>query len=109
MRGVSHNIFDTHTVLPHTAAVTADLGEDALAPDEKDSSATLPLITEHDVLLGTAAARALPRRTVDNRLVDALRRVFASLTTDVRSKPRDCPRRYSYLEHARMAREMDRL
>lgn len=46
------------------------------------------LITVHEVLLGTAAALD-PRRTPKPR--------------------RDYPKRYEYLEHALMAREMGRL
>jgi hypothetical protein len=64
------------------------------------------LITEHEVMLGTAAA-VRPRFTPIARMIGALRDVAAALQLP---PPRP---HYShggaYIERARMAREMDRL
>ena len=65
------------------------------------------LITEQEVMLGTAAAVAPRSIPITRRMIDALRIVGAAL----RPPP---PRphhvgRSTYLEDARMAREMDRL
>ncbi len=75
-------------------------------PQAKPSSAEV-LITEQQVMFGTAVAAA-PRPK--NRLMAALGRVFATSTTEARSRPHhDVQRRMYYIESARMAREMDRL
>jgi hypothetical protein len=72
----------------------------------KPSSAEV-LITEQQVMFGTAVA-ATPRPK--SRLMAALGRVFATSTTEARSRPHhDVQRRMYYIESARMAREMDRL
>ena len=72
----------------------------------KPSSAEV-LITEQQVMFGTAAAAASRPK---NRLMAALGRVFATSTTETRSpRQHDVPRRMYYIESARMAREMDRL
>lgn len=66
------------------------------------------LITEQEVLLGTAAAVPLPRLGMSHRLMAAVRRTLAALP----SLPPPGPDRQilrDYLEPARMAREMDRL
>jgi len=77
----------------------------ALAP-AKPSSAEV-LITEQQVMFGTAAAAALGPK---NRLMAALGWVFATSTTETRSpRQHDLPRRMYYIESARMAREMGRL
>jgi hypothetical protein len=65
------------------------------------------LITEHEVMFGTAAAVAPPSTPVTRRMIGTLRIVAAAL----RPPP---PRRHhahraSYLEHACMSREMGRL
>jgi hypothetical protein len=64
------------------------------------------LITEQEVMLGTAAAVS-PRSTpITRRMIDALRVVGAVL----RPPPRPhYARRAYYLEYAAMSREMDRL
>ena len=72
----------------------------------KPSSAEV-LITEQQVMFGTATAAALRPK---NRLMAALGRVFATSTTETRSpRQHDVPRRMYYIESARMAREMGRL
>jgi hypothetical protein len=64
------------------------------------------LITEQEVMLGTAAAVA-PKATPITRMIDALRVVGAALRPP---PPRPhYARQAMYFEDARMAREMDRL
>ena len=65
------------------------------------------LITEQEVLLGSAAAGALPAHPRP-RWILALRRVFSSSEWRV-DEHRSYPPRSSYLENARMSREMYRL
>ncbi|MGV0836329.1 hypothetical protein [Mycolicibacterium thermoresistibile] len=74
------------------------------------TGATVPtppttLITEHEVMLATAAATAatptLPTASVWQRL--------RSRRTAERPQRRHYPTRYTFLEHAAMAREMYRL
>jgi hypothetical protein len=75
-------------------------------PPAEPSSAEV-LITEQQVMFGTAAAAASRPK---NRLMAALGRVFATSTTETRSRRQhDVPRRMYYIESARMGREMDRL
>jgi hypothetical protein len=75
-------------------------------PSAKPSSAQV-LITEQQVMLGTAVAAASRPK---NRLMAALGRVFATSTTEAHpQRHRDEPRRMYYIESARMGREMDRL
>jgi hypothetical protein len=69
------------------------------------------LITEHQVLFASAAARGLVpanglRRWLDN--AGALRRKFATSRSDARPR-RYHPERYEFLESSCMAREMRRL
>jgi hypothetical protein len=65
------------------------------------------LITEQEVMLGTAAA-VLPRRTpITQRMMDALRVVGAAFGPPP-PRPHYAPRA-AYIERAAMAREMDRL
>jgi hypothetical protein len=75
-------------------------------PQAKPSSAEV-LITEQQVMFGTAVATASRPK---NRLMAALGWVFATSTTEARSRQHhDVPCRMYYVESARMAREMDRL
>lgn len=71
------------------------------------------LISEHEVMLGTAATvRVQPTRwwTVATRVLSApLRRVVPSSPAQPRPQRRHVPSRASYLEHSRMEREMHRL
>jgi hypothetical protein len=65
------------------------------------------LITEQEVMLGTAAAVAPKTTPIIRRMIDALRVVGAALRP-----PPPGPhyaRQEAYIEDARMAREMDRL
>ena len=73
------------------------------------------LISEHEVVLGTAVAlRARPttrRRWFEatHVLLAAVQRSLAPSKPEGRPVRRDYPKRYAYLENACMAREMDRL
>jgi hypothetical protein len=72
------------------------------------------LITEAEVAFGTAAAVPLRRATTGwwtwaSRAALAVRQTFAGLVVDERPTPRHHPKRYWYLEDARMGREMGRL
>jgi hypothetical protein len=92
---------------PTTSAATSDVIEDAEPTLVKDGMSDAPvLITPQEVVFSTAAALPPPAST-SRRLIDAIRVVGAAL----RPAPprRHHPRRNSYLEHSRMAREMDRL
>jgi hypothetical protein len=71
------------------------------------------LISEQQVMFATAAA--LPERhSGPASWLRGITRLFAGArnekaSADDRRKPRDAARRYSYIEDAAMAREMDRL
>ena len=73
------------------------------------------LISEQEVALGTAAAlRARPKTRrrwfgAVNVLRGAMQRSLAPSTQETRPVRRDYPKRYTFLENACMAREMDRL
>jgi hypothetical protein len=73
------------------------------------------LISEHEVVLGTAVAlRARPKSrrrwfAATNVLLAALQSSLAPSTHEGRPVRRDYPKHYAFLENACMAREMDRL
>jgi hypothetical protein len=76
------------------------------------------LITPQQVLFSTAAAAGVQREHAGPRLVAVVRRMFAASTQSSREArpprpPRQRPRyqakRYAYIEHAAMARAMERL
>ena len=74
------------------------------------------LITEQQVVFSTAAAVPLRPTTITRRLIGAIRVVLVIDAIQVVGaalyRPparRHHPQRFSYLEQARMAREMDRL
>jgi hypothetical protein len=92
-----------------------DDAERSLA-DAPEWSPTPTLITEAEVVFSSAAAVSLPRTRTTGRLTDATRIVAAAvrrtfLTSSARPRParRHYPKRLSYLEDARMARQMHRL
>ena len=87
-----------------TSAATPD----AIQEPTKDRMPQAPvLITEQEVVFGTAAAVSSRPTSNSRRLIDAIRVFRAALNRPpVR---RHYPRESSYLERARMAREMDRL
>jgi hypothetical protein len=71
------------------------------------SSDTTVLITEAQVALGTAAAAGVRRN--ERRWVSLLSRIFVAAPKDSRPKRNPYQPRMAYLEHPRMAREMERL
>ncbi|MHC9292123.1 hypothetical protein ACRCUN_06620 [Mycobacterium sp. LTG2003] len=74
------------------------------------ASGTHVLITEQEVLFGTAAAVPLPRP----RRIDILPRMLSSVRARWRTRAerkavrQDHPSKLTYLEHSLMSREMDR-
>ena len=78
------------------------------APADKAAS-TEVLITEQEVLFGTAAAVPARRESISRRLFPSVKQAFAVWADASRPKRGDYPRRYEFLERALMAREMDRL
>ena len=69
-------------------------------------SSTEVLITEQEVVFGTAAAVGVHRENIGRRLVAIVRRPFATSTDASRPRPRYYPTRYEFFEHTLMAREM---
>jgi hypothetical protein len=65
------------------------------------------LITEAQVVLGTAAATGARRK--DRRWVALLSRIFVPAPKASRPKRRPYQPRMAYLDHPRMVREMERL
>jgi hypothetical protein len=65
------------------------------------------LITEAQVVLGTAAATGVRRK--DRRWVALLSRIFVPAPKASRPKRRPYQPRMAYLDHPRMVREMERL
>lgn len=84
--------------------------------DAPDRSPTPTLITEAEVVFSSAAAGSLPRTRATRRLTHAtrivaaaLRRVFLASSARPGPARRHYPQRFTYLEDALMARQMDRL
>ena len=71
------------------------------------ASDTTVLITQAQVALGTAAASGARRK--DRRWVALLSRIFVPAPKESRPKRHPYPPRMAYLDHPRMAREMERL
>jgi hypothetical protein len=82
-----------------------------LADVEVKSAPTF--ITEQELLFATAAALRPPTTRWWTRatrvLAGTARRIFVTTAAEPRPPRRSYPRRYDFLEDARMAREMDRL
>jgi hypothetical protein len=74
-----------------------------------EAASTEVLITEQEVLFGTAAAVPARRQSIIRRFVASVKRVFTVSADAERPKRGDYPRRYQFLERALMGREMDRL
>lgn len=93
--------------LTKTSTETRDVVHHATRTSAADLTSAAPvLITEQEVMFGTRAALSTRVAAVPRRLLDAIRAAAA---------PPQAPRRRyflmdtGYLEHSRMAREMDRL
>jgi hypothetical protein len=93
---------------PTTSAPTPDVIQDVEPTLVEDGMSHAPvLITQQEVMFGTAAAVSPRRPTISRRLIDAIRGVSAALHRP--PAQRHYRPRSSYLEQSRMAREMDRL
>jgi hypothetical protein len=93
---------------PKTSAATPDVIEDDEPTVAKSGTSDAPvLITPQEVVFSTAAARPSRPASISRRLIDAIRVVGAALHRP--PARRHYPPRFSLLEDARMAREMDRL
>lgn len=87
--------------------------------DDSDRGAVSPapadaptLITEQEVLIGSAASLAGPR-VRSHRLLTAVQALFVQAekaeNPEKRHPPKHYPKRYPYIEDAAMSRMMDRL
>ena len=75
---------------------------------EGEASEPPALITENEVRFGTAAHVALPPITIVRRTLITASRVVRAALRPPAPRP-GYSHRYSYIEHAAMSREMDRL
>jgi hypothetical protein len=82
------------------------LQQDGVQTQDQASDTTV-LITEAEVALGTAAATGVRRK--GRRWVALLRGIFVAGPKESRPKRRPYRPRMAYLDHPRMAREMERL
>jgi hypothetical protein len=93
---------------PTTSAATPDVTRGAEPTSVKDGmSDALVLITEREVVFGTAAARSSRPASISRRVIEAIRGVGAAVHRP--STRGHHPQRFSCFEDSRMAREMDRL
>jgi hypothetical protein len=93
---------------PTTSAATPEVIDDAEPPLVQDESSDAPvLITAQEVVFSTAAAGSSRPASISRRVIEAIRGV--GVASQPRPAPRHYPPRNSFLEHSRMAREMDRL
>ena len=93
---------------PKRSAATPDVIQDAEPTSVKDGTCHAPvLITPQQVVFSTAAATSPRPGSISRRLIDAIQVVGAALHRP--PARRHYPQHTSYLEHSRMAREMDRL
>ena len=91
-----------------TSAATPDVIEDAEPTVAKDGTSRSPVvITEQQVVFSTAAAISSRPASISRRLIDTIRGVGVAMQRP--PARRHYPQRSSYLESARMSREMDRL
>jgi len=76
---------------------------------EGEAKSAPTLITEQEVLFGTAVTLRPPSTRWWVRLAVTTRRLFATSAAEQRPEQRHYPRRLEFIEDARMSREMDRL
>jgi len=99
-------------LLPESPPRPAESGPPAVGADQRPP--TPALITEQEVILGTAAALSVPptttrRRWLGAQLIAAIRRMALTAPDKPRRHYPPSPSTRSYLEAARMSREMERL
>lgn len=82
------------------------LRQNDVQTQHQDSGATV-LLTQAEVALGTAAATGV--RQKEHRWVALLRWIFVAAPKESRPKRHPYLPRMAYLDHPRMAREMERL
>jgi hypothetical protein len=98
------------TASPSTAdAPYEPIPQPPSAAPSVDPSSTEVLITEQEVLFGTAAAVLPQREGITRRFAASIGRMFAVSARPSQPRRRDYPRRYEFLERSLMGREMDRL
>jgi hypothetical protein len=91
-----------------TPAATSDVSQNVEPTFVEDATSQTPvLITEQEVVFSTAVALSPRRASKSRRLFDAIRAAGAALRLP--PPKQHLPQSNRYLEHARMAREMDRL
>jgi len=82
--------------------------EPSQAPQVEAPTKDVPLITEQQVMFGSAPALSPARRpNVAHRVASAVHAMFAR--PERRRPAKHYPQRLAYLEYSAMAREMDRL
>jgi hypothetical protein len=98
-----------------TATPETHVGAPGIEPTLEAVSRAPILITEQEVVFGTAVA-APPRPTTTHWwteatsvVVAAIHRMFATSAPDARPAHRHYPKHYVFLENSCLAREMDRL
>lgn len=98
-----------------TATPETHVGAPGIEPTLEAVSRAPILITEQEVVFGTAVA-APPRPTTTqwwteatSVVVAAIHRMFATSAPDARPAHRHYPKHYVFLENSCLAREMDRL
>jgi hypothetical protein len=104
----------TVTTLPEDDGIEptshAEVGTATPSPfAEVEAKSALTLITEQEVLFGTAVTLRPPSTRWWARLAVTARRLFATSAADKRPERRHYPRPLQCIEDARMSREMDRL
>jgi hypothetical protein len=105
---------ETPTRIKRPAGASADSAEEGVGvePVVKSVLAEVPtLITEQQVIFGTAAALRIPGKKTAEQWIALLRprRLFMHSRADERAaKHRHYPHHYVFLEQALMAREMER-
>lgn len=98
------------TTLDTKADTSKQTSKQRSAPAVEQSADTAALITEQQVLLGSAAALApapARHRNLAHGMASAVRAVFTR--SEKTHTPRHYPQRFVYLESSAMSREMDRL
>lgn len=92
--------------MPETTTTSAAMS-DGIQDAEPTLARTSAFISQQEVMFSTAAATSPRPAPISRRLIDAIRVAGAALNRP--PARRHYPSRSSYLDHSRMAREMDRL
>jgi hypothetical protein len=96
--------------LPQTSsAAVPDKVDPARRVNECEPAGSPSLITEQEVIFGSAAALAVPASKRRHWLAGLLSSFVLTSRGESRPRRRHYPPRHTYLESSRMAREMERL